>query len=92
LPRHRFLPVRQDQVTVEWVGGAWDGRTLIIEKHTAFTLLGMVLRCPSQGAPFMVLSGVDVDAGPILSYQADDELSGDHVLYLRALTVAKVDQ
>lgn len=75
----------EDQVEIEWVGGAWDGRTLTIPRQMALTLLGRFLECPSTGAPFMILADLPTGHGRIVSYQADHELSENDVLYLRAL-------
>jgi len=76
------MPV--DQTTAEWVGGAWDGRTLIIDRQLAIALLGKLLECPSHGAPFMVLADIPVGHRRFVRYQADNEVSEHGVLYLRA--------
>jgi hypothetical protein len=75
-------------IDIEWVGGAWDGRKLTVDIDTAVKLRGQVLRCPSQGAPFMVLAKVAVGSGPVLSYQADDQITNSGILYLRTLIPA----
>jgi len=77
-----------EQIDIEWVGGAWDGRTLTVDIDTAVRLLGKILRCPSQGAPFMILARLKVGAGPELSYQADDQITNSGILYLRTLVPA----
>jgi hypothetical protein len=79
------MPMSDDQAVIEWVGGAWDGRTLTIPMQLALTLLGRFLECPSTGAPFMILADMPTGPGRILSYQADNEVSENGVLYLRAL-------
>jgi hypothetical protein len=71
------------QISIQWLGGVWDRMSLDVDRQTALTLLGNVYRCPSHGAPFMILADIPSELGSIASYRADAEISAGDILYLR---------
>jgi hypothetical protein len=77
-----------EQIDIQWIGGVWDGRRLTVNIDTAIQLLGQVLLCPSQGAPFMVVAKMEVGSESVLSYRADDQITNSGILYLRILDLA----
>ena|SRR5664279_3917323 len=76
-----------NQLTIVWRGGAWDGYTLSVDRTTAQNLLGKAFRCPSRGAPFMIFASDVFGLGPLVTYQADGEMSYGDVLYMRQANV-----
>ena len=77
-----------DQIRVKWLGGVWDRMSLDVDRQTALPLLGNAYRCPSQGAPFIILADIPSGLGSIASYQADTEISAGDILYLRIMPIA----
>ena len=71
------------QINIVWIGGAWDGATLLADMQTSLALLGKILECPSRGAPFMILSDLAPAGEPRVRYQADTGISEGDILYLR---------
>jgi hypothetical protein len=81
--------MQHDQITIEWIGGAWDGATLLTDLQAATGLLGKVCDCPSRGAPFMILSDVAPEGEPRVRYQADTGISVGDILVLRPTVLTK---